>query len=106
MIAVQSAWRRYKPVIYALAAGLLIGPFISNGLGWQMTGSAAQALARDGVVEHQALACERQARRDTPEPAKLDWSAQRELAKQAATATGAGAENWDVINACTRKLGV
>jgi hypothetical protein len=99
-------WQRYKPMAIALVVGLVIGPFISNGLGWQVTSSAARTQTHDGVVEQQALACERQARSDAAEPAKMDWTAQRELAKKAAAKSGAGAENWDVINACTRKLGV
>jgi hypothetical protein len=107
MALVQSTretWHRYKPMAYALVAGLVIGPFITNGLGWQMTGNKARILAHDGVVEQQALTCERQARLDNATPGKLDWTAQRELAKTAAAKSGIGEDNWDVINACTRKL--
>ena len=109
MTAWESAtekWRSVKPIGIALAVGLVAGPFISNAFGWQVTSSVSRTMVHDGVVEQQAVVCDKAARGEVAEPAKLGWDAQRELAKKWAAAGGAKPDDWDVVNACSRKLGV
>lgn len=97
-------WQTAKPMIYALAVGLIAGPLLSNYMGWQVTGGTARAQIRAGIVEVQALVCNAQARLDNAEPNKLDWSARNDLAKKWSVMPGAAAADSDVTNACSSKL--
>lgn len=93
-----------KPAIIALCVGLVVGPFITSYLGWQVTARTAREQAHAGIVEQQASYCNIQARTDVKEPDKLDWSARSALAKKWATLPGATAAEYDVISACSDKL--
>jgi NADH-quinone oxidoreductase subunit I len=72
-----SKWDMAKPVVFALAIGLIAGPFISSFAGWQVTTGTARAQLRDGVVEQQAAVCNARARAEVQDPSKLGWSEQR-----------------------------
>jgi hypothetical protein len=100
----NSKWATAKPVVIALAIGLVAGPFISNYIGWQVTSSAAQAQVRAGIVERTALFCEERARAEVKDSGKLDWSARSDLAKKWAVAPGAPSAETDVTMECARKL--
>jgi hypothetical protein len=102
--SVAARWATAKPIVIALAVGLVAGPFISAFAGWQVTSSSAQAQVRAGIVEQQALFCEALARGEVQEPSKLEWSARSELAKKWAVMPGAASAPSDVISACARKL--
>lgn len=79
---VSARWARAKPLLLALCAGLVAGPIISGMVGFQMRTSTAQALARNGVVEQQAIYCAERARQQMPSGGSLDWSARDTLARQ------------------------
>lgn len=102
----KARWATAKPIAIALAAGLVIGPFVSNYLGWQVTSSAAQAQARAGVVERTALFCEERARAEVKDSSKLDWSARSELAKKWSGVPGVTSVESDVTAECARKLAI
>lgn len=106
MQTTKSTWETYKPVAIALAVGLVVGPFISNYIGWQVTSGTARAQARDGIVEQLALICEKRARADVADPAKLEWAARNDLAKKWVVAPGAPFANLDVTYDCARKLAI
>ena len=97
-------WQRAQPLVLALAMGLLLGPIISNNLGWQMTSGAARAAARAAIVEQAALICEQRARDDIAEPSKLDRDERGELAKKWSLIVKGQGVDADVIGACSRKL--
>jgi len=97
-------WARIKPMAIALAVGLVLGPFVSNAMGWQVTSSSAKAQAYVGVVEQRALICEARARAEVKEPAKLDWDARSALARKMATLPGVAEPDWEMTNACAGKL--
>ncbi|MBR0673191.1 hypothetical protein [Neoroseomonas soli] len=98
-------WTQAKPVVLALAAGLVAGPIISGMVGFQMRTSTAQTLVRDGVVGQQAIFCADRARIDTPDPSRLDWTARDALARRFATMPGGGTEiDPDVARACATRL--
>jgi hypothetical protein len=59
-------WQKAQPGVLALLLGLVLGPIISNNLGWQMTSGAARAAERAAIVEQAALICEQRARDDVP----------------------------------------
>jgi hypothetical protein len=100
----KSKWAEYKPQAIALAIGLVVGPFVSNYMGWQVTSSKAAAEVRAGVVEVQAAWCNTRARLAVAAPDKLDWSARLDLAKKWSVMPGTEAADTEVTNACERKL--
>lgn len=104
MQTIGSKWAAYKGPLLALAIGLVVGPFVSNALGWQVTSSKAAALARAGVVQTQAAWCNVAARAAVAAPDKLDWSARLELAKKWAIPPGAKEADTEVTYACERML--
>jgi hypothetical protein len=57
-------WQKAQPGVLALLLGLILGPIISNNLGWQMTSGAARAAERAAIIEQAALICEQRARDD------------------------------------------
>ena len=99
-----SRWDVAKPVVFALAIGLIAGPFISSFAGWQVTTGTARAQLRDGVVEQQAAVCNARARAEVQDPSKLGWSEQRDLAAKWAVMPGTTSAESDVTSACARKL--
>jgi hypothetical protein len=101
---IGAIWARVKPLAIALGIGLVIGPFISNYMGWQVTSTAARAQAHVSVVEQRALICEARARLEVKEPGKLDSNARGELAKKMSTLPGVPEPNWELTSACASKL--
>jgi len=97
-------WTALKPQAMALAVGLVLGPFISNYVGWQVTSKSANAQVRAGVVEQLASFCDIAARKTVAEPDKLDWSARSALAKQWAVMPGEKDAQYDVTSSCEQKL--
>ena len=47
----KSKWEEIKPVVFALVLGLVVGPFISNMIGWQVTSGTSEEQVRASVVE-------------------------------------------------------
>lgn len=102
---VSARWSRAKPLLLALGVGLIAGPIISGMVGFQMRTSTAQALARNGVVEQQAIYCADRARLDTPGAKELDWSARNTLSRRFATNPPGGTDiDPDVARACADLL--
>ncbi len=102
--AAKSRWQTGKPLFFAFAIGLFVGPLASNYIGWQVTSRTASAEIHAGIVEQQALFCEARARADVAAPDKLGWEARYELAKKWATMPGATEPLSDVASACSSKL--
>lgn len=97
-------WQAIKPRAIALAIGLVMGPFITNFLGWQVTSGSAQRQLTQSVTEQQALFCESRARADVKEPGKLDYTARRNLAEKWAVMPGKTSAESGVVSACADKL--
>jgi hypothetical protein len=97
-------WDTAKPLIFAFAVGLLVGPLASNYIGWQVTSRTAQAEVLAGVLEQQALFCEARARADVTAPQNLSWEARYELAKKWAIMPGATEPPTGVAGSCAGKL--
>jgi hypothetical protein len=101
---VMSLWARVKPIAIAFGVGALVGPFVSNSMGWQVTGNTARAQAYSSLIEHHAMICDARARLEVKEPGKLDWDARSALAKRMAVLPGVPDPSWDQTQACARKL--
>ena len=104
MHTVSTKWETAKPMVFALAIGLVVGPLFSNYMGWQVTGSSARTQIQAGITEAQALVCAALARTENADPGKLDWSARNDLAKKWAVMPGATTADSSVIGACSGKL--
>lgn len=100
----KSTWETAKPLIFAFAIGLVVGPVASNYVGWQVTSRTANAEIHAGIVEQQALFCEARARAAVAAPEKLGWDARYELAKKWAVMPGASEPPSGVASACASKL--
>jgi hypothetical protein len=100
----QAKWQAAKPIIFALAIGLVAGPLLSNYMGWQVTRGAAQMEMRDNVTEQLAMICAARAKADVADTGALDWTARNELAKKWVVTAGAPLADLDVADACTRRL--
>jgi hypothetical protein len=100
----QSKWQAMKPMVFALAIGLVAGPLITNYIGWQVTSGTARAETRDSVLQQFAMMCAERARADDANAAKLDWDARSDLAKKWAVAPAAPFADLDVRSACTARL--
>ena len=101
----QARWQAAKPIVFALAIGLAVGPLISNYMGWQVSRATARAQVRENVTEQLAMICAARAKADVAGAGALDWSARSELAKKWAVEAGAPLADLDVTDACTRRLG-
>jgi hypothetical protein len=98
------SWDSIKPRAVALVIGLVMGPFVSNYLGWQVTSGSAQRELTRAVTEQQALFCEARARADVQEPGKLDYTARRNLAEKWAVMPGKKSAESGVVSACADRL--
>lgn len=104
MQTAQAKWQAAKPIVFALAIGLVAGPLISNYMGWQVTRGTAQTQMRENVTEQLAMVCAARAKAEVVDTGQLDWTARSELAKKWVVAAGAPLADLDVAGACARRL--
>ena len=104
MQTAQAKWQAAKPIIFALAIGLIAGPLFSNYMGWQVTRGTARMEVRDNVTEQLAMICAARAKADVADTGALDWTARNELAKKWVVTAGAPLADLDVADACARRL--
>ena len=97
-------WGAVKLITVGLAIGLAAGPVLSGFTGFQVRTSTAQAAARAGVVEQQAMFCAERARAASTGTALLDWRERTDLARRWAAMPGSAIVDPDVVFACAGKL--
>ncbi len=56
----------WRPRILFLVIGLVLGPFISGWLGWQVTAETMSSAVQDAVVDYRAELCAQRAQADQP----------------------------------------
>ena len=98
--------QEWKSRIIFLVIGLILGPFISGWLGWQVTSGTMEEAAKDAVVAYRAGLCVERAQSDpevTPEVLK-DYEARREIAEKWAVLPGEEKSDFAVINECNSRL--
>lgn len=100
----RNRWERNRPVIYALGIGLMLGPFVSSFVGFQVRTTTAEARLHEAGVEQQGRFCEERARAATAATGRLDWNRSNELARQWAKMPGAASADSEIIQACIRRL--
>lgn len=104
MNSLQKHWTSKKPVLLGLVIGLLLGPFISGTMGWQVSSAFLQRSVHNAVIAQQVAFCEFRARAATKDPGKLEYTARYELAKAWLKLPGQDAVDSEVISGCTNNL--
>ena len=98
--------QEWKPRIIFLVIGLILGPFISSWLGWQVTTGTMEEATKDAVVAYRAGLCVVRAQSDpevTPDVLK-DYSARRKIAEKWAVAPSEEKADSAVTNECNSRL--
>lgn len=104
MEALKQKWASKKSLILGLLIGLLVGPFISGMMGWQVSSAFLTRSVRSAVIEQQVAFCEMRAHAADKNAAKLEYSDRYELAKVWAKMPGQDAADSDVVSGCTNGL--
>ena len=98
--------QEWRPRIFFLAIGLILGPFISSWLGWQVTTGTMEEAAEDAVVAYRAGLCVERAQSDpeaTPDLLK-DYSARRKFAEKWAVLPGEEKADGAGTSECNSRL--
>jgi hypothetical protein len=98
--------QEWKPRVIFLVIGLVLGPIISNWLGWQVTSDTMNTAVKDAVVGYRAGLCEERARSDpqATTAALEQYSARRKLAEKWALMPGEVKADLNVVSACSSRL--
>ncbi len=86
--------------------GLVLGPFISSWLGWQVTTGTMESAASDAVISYRAGLCAERTRAD-PEAtsdALNEYSKRREFAEKWAVLPGEEKADSAVVRECNTRL--
>jgi hypothetical protein len=102
---VKSKWSKIKPLVYALALGLIAGPVISNSVGWQLTRSTSEMNVRNALIEMQATFCLERFLASGQSAKGLEYSARKDYAAKWAVMPGQDKSEYDVRYACAEKIG-
>ena len=105
-LSVTSKWESIKPKIVYLVIGLVAGPILSGIFGLQVLSSTARNQVQSGLVDLQATYCATNARTETADTTKLDYTARNDLAKKFAIMPGATTADFSVVSACAQKLSI
>ncbi len=98
--------QEWRPRIIFLVIGLVVGPFISSWIGWQVTTGTMEDEVGDAVVSYRAGLCAERARLD-PEAtseALSDFTDRRKFAEKWALLPGEEEADRDVVRACNSLL--
>ncbi len=98
--------QEWKPRIIFLVIGLVLGPFISSWLGWQVTTGTMDTAVEDALVAYRAGLCVEWARSDPEATSDVlgDYSARRKIAEKWAVMPGEEKADLDVMRECTSRL--
>lgn len=104
MSSFQEKLQAKKPIILAFVAGLLVGPFVSGTMGWQVKSSTVTSMVRSAAVQQQVKFCEWRARAVIADPSKLDYSARYKLAEEWAKMPWQTDADSEVVSGCSNGL--
>jgi len=86
--------------------GLILGPFISDWMDWQVTTGTMDSAVQNAVITYRADLCAKRAQADpglTPDTLK-NWTSRRELAEKWAVLPGENKVDSDVVSECSALL--
>ena len=101
---VKDKWTKVKPRFMAVCLGLIVGPFISNAIGWQVTSGALERQLHAAVIEQQANFCLERIQATGTNTSGFDFGTRRNLAEKWAVMPGQDSAEYDVIEACSDKI--
>ncbi len=104
MSSLLEMFQAKKTIILAFAVGLLVGPFISGMMGWQVTSTTLQEKVHSAVVEQQVKFCTARARAAVEDPSKLEYTARYELAQKWAIMPWLTSADSEVSTGCSNEL--
>lgn len=89
-----------------LVIGLVVGPFISSWIGWQVTTGTMESAVDGAVVSYRAGVCAELARSDPAATTEVlgDFSERRKLAEKWALLPGEERADSAVVRACISVL--
>ena len=98
--------QEWRPRIIFLVIGLVVGPFISSWIGWQVTTRTMESAISDAVVSYRAGLCAERARSDPEAISDVlnNFGDRRKLAEQWAVLPGEEEADNDVVNECNSLL--
>ncbi len=106
MSRIGEIFDEWKSRILFVVIGLVLGPFISGWLGWQVTAGTMESAVQNAVIDFRAELCAKRAQAD-PEatPAVLEkYGDRRKLAEKWAILPGEEQIDREVANKCTSRL--
>jgi hypothetical protein len=101
---VQEKWAKLKPRFMAVCLGLIVGPFISNAIGWQVTSGTLERQLYAAVIEQQANFCLERIQATGINTNGIDFGTRRDLAEKWGVMPGQESAEYDVIRACSEKI--
>lgn len=104
MTAMKDKWAKVKPLVLAACFGLIVGPFISNSIGWQVTSGTLERQLHVAMVELQADFCLERVKTAGMNTTGIDYTGRRELAEKWAIMPGQDSAEYDVVRACSDKI--
>ena len=104
MTTVQGKWAKVKPRFMAVCLGLMVGPFISNAIGWQVTSGALERQLHAAVIEQQANFCLERIQATGTNTNGIDFGTRRDLAEKWGTMPGQESAEYDVVRACSEMI--
>ena len=98
--------QEWKPRIVFLVIGLIVGPFISSWLGWQVTTGTMESAAEDAVVAYRAEQCVKRAQADPEATSAVlqNYGDRRKLAEKWAITPGEEKADINVVSECSSRL--
>ncbi len=96
----------WRPRILFLVIGLVLGPFVTNWLGWQVTAGTMESAVEEAVVAYRAGLCAERARSDPEATSDVikDYTARRKLAEKWAVLPGEETTVRAVVTECSSRL--
>ena len=99
--------QEWRPRIIFLVIGLVVGPFISSWIGWQVTTGTMESAVSDAVVSYRGGLCAERARSDPEATSDMlnDTADRRKLAEKWAVLPGEEeADKNAVVRECNSLL--
>ena len=100
----KDKWIKVKPLGMAVCFGLIVGPFASNAIGWQVTSGSMERQLHAAVVEQQASFCLERVQATGKNTTGIDYNSRRDLAEKWAIMPGQKEADFDVVRACSEKI--
>ena len=104
MDTLKEKWAKVKPTLMAIGFGLIVGPFISNALGWQVTSGALDKKLEAALLDLQVNFCVEKVKAAGVNTKGIDFGARRDIAKKWAVMPGQDSADYEVMRGCSDRI--